>query len=135
MLYPLKKPKMAYTIQAIMQTLIIVAVFYVIHKTHSMAKILLPIGMFFSAFGRSFLVVPRVINLNNSDPNTDSFSLSLWFTLTFLGDVAGVLFVQYLLKIGVTWNYAFMAYMILFLAIALLHHFFIDEIEVEEVQE
>ena len=93
------------------------------------------ISMFVSAFGRAFLVVPRVINLNDSDPIRDSFQLSLWFVLTFMGDVVGLLFVQWLLGMGVHWNYAFMAYTLLFLVTALLHHFFLDEMEVEQGRE
>ena len=128
MINPLKKPKRAYTIQAIVQTILLIITFYAIHEVHSIAKFLLVVGMFVSAIGRAFLIVPRVINFNDSDPVLDSFELSLWFVLTFLGDVVGILMVQALLKAGVPWNYAFMAYMILFLATALLHHCFIDEI-------
>ena len=93
MLYPLKRPKRAYTIQAIMQTVVLISVFYIIHRVHAVAKYLLPIGMFLSSFGRAFVVVPRVINLNDSDPNTDGYSLSIWLVMTFLGDAIGLLLV------------------------------------------
>ena len=49
-----------------------------------------------------------------------------------MGDVVAILLVQWLLNLGVQWNYAFMIFMLLFLGIAFLHHFFIDEVEVEE---
>ena len=135
MLYPLKRPKRAYTIQAIVQTVVLISVFYVIHRVHSVAKYLLPMGMFISSFGRAFMVVPRVINLNNSDSNTDSYALSIWLVMTFLGDAFGLLLVQYLMAAGIAWNYAFMIYMVLFLAIAILHQISMDEIEVREVPE
>ena len=121
MLYPLKRPKRAYTIQAIVQTVVLISVFFIIHKVHPAAKYLLPMSMFLSSFGRSFVVVPRVINLNDCDPNTDSHILSIWLVLTSLGDVFGLLLVQYLMAAGIAWNYAFMIYMALFLMITILH--------------
>ena len=85
--------------------------------------------MFLSAIGRTFLVVPAVININNSDPVTDGFELSLWFIFIFLGDVFAVPFVQWMLEIGIPWNYAFIIFILFFLSTALLHHFFIDKVE------
>ena len=121
MFYPLKRPKRAYTIQAILHTAVLFAVFYIIHEIHSTAKVLLMLGMLFSSACRAFTVVPRVINFNHSNPETDSFLLSFWFILSLLGDIGGILLVQYLMAAGVHWNYAFMAYMALFLMISLLH--------------
>ena len=135
MLFPLKKPKQAYTIQATFQTVLLLVVFYMIHQQNSVAKPLLVFSMLVSAFGRAFLVVPTLINTNNSDPVLDSFPLSLWFVFTFLGDVVAVLLVQWLLQIGVPWNYAFMAFMVIFFVTALFQHIFIDELEEEANQE
>ena len=132
MLYPLKKPKRAYTIQAVVQTLILLFVFYIIHKVHSVAKILLTIGVFVTAFGRIFIVVPMTINMNHSDPNEDRFSLSIWFTFTILGDILAILLLQWLMDVGVLWNYAFMIYMLFYMVAAILHHFCVEELEIEE---
>ena len=126
MFYPMEKPKRSYTIQSIIQTIVLLGIFYVIHEVHSTAKVLLILGMLFSSICRSFTSIPRIINMNHSNPNTDAFSLSLWLILAFLGDVLGILFVQYLMGAGLHWNYSFMAYMVLFLGITFLHHFFVD---------
>ena len=129
MIYPLQKPKRAYTVQATVQTILLLIIFFIIHQEHSLAKVLLMLGISVSAFGRAFLVVPTVININNSDPVSDNFYLTFWFVCTFLGDVIAVILVQWLLEVGVNWNYAFMIFMLIFLATAFLQHFYINEIE------
>ena len=129
MIYPLKKPKTAYTIQAIIQTLLFFVIYYTIHQYYGTAKILLLIAMAARAFGSAFLVIPTVINLSNSDPIKDSFALSLWFIFTCLGDVVGIILIDWMLEAGISWNYAFIIFMMIFLLTALLQHFFIEEKE------
>ena len=84
--------------------------------------------MLASGFGRAFMVIPRVIFINNSNPNSDRFALSIWQVLTRLGDVIAVLGISFLILKGVQWNYALMAFMILLLFIGVLQQFFVDEI-------
>ena len=84
------------------------------------------------AFGGAFFLIPTVINLNNSDPVKDSFSLSLWFIFTSLGDVIGLVIIEWMFEAGIHWNYTFIIFMMIFLLTALLQHFFIEEGEKEE---
>ena len=89
-------------------------------------------SMIICGFGGAFLVIPTVINLNHSDPVKDSFQLSLWFMLTSMGDVIGIMIIEWMMEVGINWNYTFIIFMMIFLSTGLLQHFLIEEGEKEE---
>lgn len=69
LVYPLKKPKLAYTIQTVIHVSLIFISFQLAEYLPEISKLFLIIAMLVSGFCRAFMVIPRAIFINNSNSN------------------------------------------------------------------
>lgn len=64
-------------------------------------KVWLILAMLISGFGKAFVIFSRILFLNFNDPFRDAYKINLWQSILSLGDVFGILFTNWLIRIGI----------------------------------
>ena len=126
--FPFESLKFAYTVQSIINSSILAIAFILMYEVEtSLVKPILLISMLISGVMRSLSMVPIILLFNNSNPQEDKISLSVWNALFLLGDVVSLLLVNWLMDLGIQENYAFLIFVGLNLLVSLLQYFSVDE--------
>ena len=128
-----RKLKLTYSVQAVVHTLILLIIFVPIYvEPTEMAKSLLLIGTLASGFCRTFILIIKVLFMNQADPNEDKVCLTSWVMIIRLGDAAGLFLLRILLEAGVKEDHGLIIFTSLLLLASVLQHLAVDEVEQPE---
>ena len=85
-------------------------------------------GLFIQFFCMSSLAYTQIIFSSYYDENSEKYEHSIWYSCTFLGDIASIMLVQFALyNLNMQWEWAKMLWALYVLLIAVLMYFYLDD--------